>query len=367
MSKKKQKQKSQEDLSQEFISFLPVYEKARREVFWGNLIVICLFSTLGMYFLLEPLIIGKLDLYNDCIPLFLYVLFSIIAVLAFFFMRGKDKEFRSILKKRYLENATGEFKNLTWVTKEKQQQSIIKDCTLEDSGLFSYCDIREFEDEFKGVYNGVGYKISETTLYKKIDKHFTKQIFKGVVISLNFNKKIKNRTIITSKNDKLILKNEPYYAVILTFALLCCFCAIRGMLNWFTFIIIVVLSIVVYVLTSECIIEKGAFNKITLEDCKFNRRFNVYSSDEVEARYLITPSFMERLYNLQTNFGTKKIKCSFYEKSLIIAISTKRNLFEFGSLYKPLHKTNSYKQPVKDIDSILNMVEYFKLDENTKI
>ena len=73
MSKKKQKQKSQEDLSQEFISFLPVYEKARREVFWGNLIVICLFSALAMYFLLEPLIIGKLDLYNDCTPLFLYV------------------------------------------------------------------------------------------------------------------------------------------------------------------------------------------------------------------------------------------------------------------------------------------------------
>ena len=138
MSKKKQKQKiqkSQEDLSQEFISFLPVYEKARREVFWGNLFVICLFSALAIFFLLEPLLIGKLDLYNDCTPLFLYIPSSIIAVLAFLFMRGKDKEFRSILKKRYLENAIGEFKNLTWVTKEKQQQSIIIDDVLKNSGL----------------------------------------------------------------------------------------------------------------------------------------------------------------------------------------------------------------------------------------
>ena len=38
--------------------------------------------------------------------------------------------------------------------------------------------------------------------------------------------------------------------------------------------------------------------KVNLEDCEFEKIFEVYSSDQIEARYLLTTSFMERLKNL---------------------------------------------------------------------
>lgn len=50
---------------------------------------------------------------------------------------------------------------------------------------------------------------------------------------------------------------------------------------------------------------------VTLEDPKFCRDYNVYSSDQTEARYLITPSFMERFRKLKVAFKTTDIACAF--------------------------------------------------------
>ena len=45
-------------------------------------------------------------------------------------------------------------------------------------------------------------------------------------------------------------------------------------------------------------IEKEKLQDVKLEDISFDKRFNVYTKDQVEARYLTTPTFMERLKNL---------------------------------------------------------------------
>ena len=42
-------------------------------------------------------------------------------------------------------------------------------------------------------------------------------------------------------------------------------------------------------------IEKEKLQDVKLEDISFDKRFNVYTKDQVEARYLTTPTFMERL------------------------------------------------------------------------
>ena len=43
-------------------------------------------------------------------------------------------------------------------------------------------------------------------------------------------------------------------------------------------------------------LDKNILKKIKLEDTRFNKEFNVYSSDEVASRCLVTPAFMERLH-----------------------------------------------------------------------
>ena len=50
-------------------------------------------------------------------------------------------------------------------------------------------------------------------------------------------------------------------------------------------------------------------NKITkkleqvfLEDAEFNNNYNIYSDNQIESRFLLTPTFMERLKNIQAAF-----------------------------------------------------------------
>ena len=55
------------------------------------------------------------------------------------------------------------------------------------------------------------------------------------------------------------------------------------------------------------------YKQINLESSDFMKRFDVSSSNQVESRYLITPTFMQRLMDLKTSFGTETIKCSFFD------------------------------------------------------
>ena len=99
------------------------------------------------------------------------------------------------------------------------------------------------------------------------------------------------------------------------------------------------------------------------EDIDFDNRFNVYTKDQVEARYLLTPSFMERLKSVETSFGTKGIKCSFFEDTIMLAIPTNKDLFELGSLYCPIQKSKEIAKTYDQIKSIQNMIKHFKLNE----
>ena len=76
---------------------------------------------------------------------------------------------------------------------------------------------------------------------------------------------------------------------------------------------------------------------IKLEDPEFERLFAVYGDDQVEARYILSPSLMQQLINLQKKLD-KELRIAFMENSIFIAISFKKNLFEpriFRSLLNP--------------------------------
>lgn len=109
--------------------------------------------------------------------------------------------------------------------------------------------------------------------------------------------------------------------------------------------------------------DEERLDEVKLEDPKFCKKFNAYSSDQVEARYLLTTAFIERFQNLNTAFGAKKAKCSFYGDKIMFAISTNKNLFEVRSLFKSLEKPGAVNQFYNELVSIYSMIDYFKLDE----
>lgn len=67
--------------------------------------------------------------------------------------------------------------------------------------------------------------------------------------------------------------------------------------------------------------------KVRLESTEFENKFIVYSSDQVEARYILTPSFMERLVKLQNLMGDST-SYSFVDTNVYVAVPSSDELFE---------------------------------------
>ncbi|MBI3137708.1 MAG: DUF3137 domain-containing protein [Sphingobacteriales bacterium] len=71
----------------------------------------------------------------------------------------------------------------------------------------------------------------------------------------------------------------------------------------------------------------SGLEKVKLESVEFEKRFTVYSSDQVEARYILTPSFMERVVRLQDRMG-EEVSLSFVNTNIYVAIPIREALFE---------------------------------------
>jgi Protein of unknown function (DUF3137) len=63
----------------------------------------------------------------------------------------------------------------------------------------------------------------------------------------------------------------------------------------------------------------------------FEQRFTVWSNDQVEARYLIHPEYIERLLAVEQAFSGENIRAMFHEGDLLITLKT-GDMFESGSL-----------------------------------
>ena len=126
---------------------------------------------------------------------------------------------------------------------------------------------------------------------------------------------------------------------------------------------IIPIGVILYLIFHSKTRKEPLREKLILEDVDFNSQYSVYSEDQIEGRYIVTSSFMERFLNLKTAFKTKQIKCSFYDNKIMFAISTLKDCFEIGSLFKPLTDTKSIEKFFNEIISIYLIIDNFKLDE----
>lgn len=55
----------------------------------------------------------------------------------------------------------------------------------------------------------------------------------------------------------------------------------------------------------------GRPERVKLEDVSFERQFEVFSDNQIEARYLLTTAFMERMSEVKKAFQGKNIQFSF--------------------------------------------------------
>jgi hypothetical protein len=195
--------------------------------------------------------------------------------------------------------------------------SYIKPQIFDQSGIFSEMGDVRGDDLVRGRIGDTPFEACE------MDRHYstggknsrTVSVFHGLFFRLDFNKTVRGRTVVQPQNPQNISLGSR-----------------RGL------------------------------TAVTLENPEFESRFNVFSTDPVEARYILTPVLMERILQIQEHTG-RPLCLSFVNNRAFVAVDYGRALFE-----PSIKDTTSFA-------ALAEMLEHFglaelvvrELDLNTRI
>ncbi len=101
--------------------------------------------------------------------------------------------------------------------------------------------------------------------------------------------------------------------------------------------------------------KKAGMKRVGLASPKFEKIFEAYGTDQVEARYLLTPTFMQKLVDLETSVSGKKMRFGFLDNQLHIAVEAP-NQFEAGSMFKPLIAREPIQKILKEIGAVIDVI-----------
>lgn len=104
--------------------------------------------------------------------------------------------------------------------------------------------------------------------------------------------------------------------------------------------------------------------RVKLEDPVFEGRFDVYSSDQVAARYILTPTVMERLVALEREH--RGLRAIFRRDEVLLAIPNGPDLFHPGSFFSSLDY-GIVRRFHRDMTGVFEFVDALKLDARSKI
>ncbi|MEM7516399.1 MAG: DUF3137 domain-containing protein, partial [Planctomycetota bacterium] len=157
---------------------------------------------------------------------------------------------------------------------------------FEAHGLFgSSSNGGDTEDAFSGEIDGVEFLLfeAERMRYSRSSNGgSSSQVFHGLCLRLSFPKRFSGTTRVLSDDDALGDRHAEDAGVPL--------------------------------------------ERVRLEDPRFEEHFEAVSSDQVEARYLLTPGLMERLVDVQTVPGERtRLRAAFHDRHLLITLDTRRN------------------------------------------
>lgn len=182
-----------------------------------------------------------------------------------------------------------------------------------DLQLLPGCDRSSFQDCFRGAYHGCDFAFYEGHLERRVRTNKSthwQTVFRGQLIRIAFPKVFQGVTVV--RRDAGIF---------------------NVLQRWTT-----------------------SMQRVGLSDSRLEKAFEVYSNDQVEARYLIHPVFMERLLELETQFKGEKLRCAFEQGDLLIAVEG-GDKFEMGSMFKRLDDIERARRVVADVAQIMRVID----------
>lgn len=229
--------------------------------------------------------------------------------------RGPLNRIGKRAKRLIVEPVAAQF-NLVFDVEPGPQISVVD---LHEAGLIPNWDRANYEDRLDGTRNGVDFEFFETHLEERrrtTDSRGRSRtrwvtVFRGQCLRFEFHKVFQGRTLVL--RDAGILN------------------AIRGV---------------------------RGLEQVKLESDVFEKAFQVYSNDQVEARFLLTPDLMQRLIDLEKVFHGGKLRCAFQDGELLIAVEG-GDLFEPGSMFTPLDNPERVRELLDDFAAIFNLIDSF--------
>jgi len=100
---------------------------------------------------------------------------------------------------------------------------------------------------------------------------------------------------------------------------------------------------------------------VKLENPEFEKYFSIHSTDQVEARYILSHAFMENLAAFRKKAACS-LKISFIDSRIFIIIHLPRDLWEIDTRY-PLNRRDRIEQYVSDIEFLLGIIEELRLNK----
>lgn len=186
------------------------------------------------------------------------------------------------------------------------------------------------EDQITGKHQGVQVDLCELKLEKKVrngEKTEAEIIFQGLILTYRFAKKFSGETRVISNSLGLLGR---------------------------------------MVRTGYKPQARG--ERVHLEDPVFEEQFDVYSTDQIEARYLLTPRFMERLIALREHFSKEHgLSVAFSGNDLLICLRSGKDRFEGGSLFRNLSHRERAESLLAELEEILSIVDVLDLTSKTRV
>jgi hypothetical protein len=98
--------------------------------------------------------------------------------------------------------------------------------------------------------------------------------------------------------------------------------------------------------------------RVGLSYSSFEKDFEVYSTDQVEARALLTPDVLENVMKLsQLLSGENALQAAFQGRSLLLSISCDRALFDMGGMGTPMTDTRRVSRFVEEVAVVHNIID----------
>jgi len=116
------------------------------------------------------------------------------------------------------------------------------------------------------------------------------------------------------------------------------------------------------IVASRTLNTKFLGEKEQMDDTLFNDEFRVFTDDKVGARYLLTPTFMRRLYELKEKFaGDMGVSAAFMDDKFYLFLNGAENKFE-TTLFSPSPSLEDAVRIKKEISDFLSIIDELNLN-----